>query len=289
MKQTLPLLALAVALCVGCESVPLGSINELESRADGRVYLKGDSQPYTGMYTQPLTNGGKIVSGYQRGRFHGQWEEWYNARQRFSKSEWNQGRLVNGTTWRPDGTEASRVTNGNGSLIRFAPDGTKIKETHFRNGVPVPGSSGEAPDPPPTPAPVKDASGLYVHPESGKPFHGEYHYIKDGCRHQGRMAHGQRDGLIRIWYSGGARLKEADYSKGKINGLFVEWYPNGQRMVDAIFRHGRLVRATSWQLDGRVASDLPRGTGRLVLFYPNGGKRRESVYEQGVKVTRHSQ
>jgi hypothetical protein len=31
---------------------------------------------------------------------------------------------------------------------------------------------------------------------------------------------------------------------------------------------------------------LPKGTGTLVLFYPQGGKRRESVYEQGVKIMR---
>ena len=82
---------------------------------------------------------------------------------------------------------------------------------------------------------------------------------------------------------------EADYSEGKINGRFVEWYPNGERMVDAIFQRGRLVRATSWTLGGKVASELPMGTGKLILFYPQGGKRRESVYEQGVKVTRRTE
>jgi hypothetical protein len=57
-------------------------------------------------------------------------------------------------------------------------------------------------------------------------------------------------------------------------------------MVDDIFQRGRLLRATSWRLGGEGASELPQGTGTLVLFYPQGGKRRESIYEQGLKVTR---
>jgi antitoxin component YwqK of YwqJK toxin-antitoxin module len=124
---------------------------------------------------------------------------------------------------------------------------------------------------------------------TGQPFHGIYDYYINGIRFKGRMNHGHRDGLIRSWYTAGAPLMEADYSGGKINGRFVEWYPNGERMVDAIFQRGRLVRATSWKLGGKVASELPKGTGTLVLFYPQGGKRRESVYEQGVKVVRKAE
>ncbi len=271
------------ACCAGCGSLPQGAINELEPpRADGLVYLKGDTQPYTGKHIQPFADGRKKVLEYRNGLPHGNWEEWYNTRQRSAQSDWENGRILNGTTWRPDGTVGGQVINGNGSMIRFGPDGTQTRETHFRNGVRVP-SPAPAPSPP---VPGKDASGLYRPPKSGQPFHGEYNYIKDGCRHQGRMIQGQRDGLIRVWYSGGAPLKEADYSVGKINGRFVEWYPNGERMVDAIFQRGRLLRATSWQLGGRVASDLPEGTGTLVLFHPNGSRRRESVYEQGLKVTR---
>jgi antitoxin component YwqK of YwqJK toxin-antitoxin module len=288
MNRTLQLMVLAAALCAGCESVPKASINELETRG-GLVYLTGDTQPYTGMHTQPLNiNGGKIVTGYKNGRFHGNMEEWFNTRQRFSKSEWDNGKLLNGTTWRPDGTLGGRVINGNGSMIRFSPEGLQIRETHYRDGAQVPGASG-TPAPPSSSPPVKDAAGLYVHHQSGKPFHGQFDYIKGGCRYKGRISNGRRDGLIRVWYTGGAPLMEADYSKGKINGRFVEWYPNGERMVDAIFQRGRLVRATSWKLGGKVASELPQGTGTLVLFYPNGDPRRESVYNQGVKVTRHVQ
>jgi antitoxin component YwqK of YwqJK toxin-antitoxin module len=292
MNRPIQLMVLAAALCAGCEftpSNPGGPLNELETRG-GRVYLKGDTQPYTGVHTQPLNvNGGKIVAGYKNGQFHGNMEEWYNIRQQFSNTEWDNGKLLNGTTWRPDGTVGSRVINGNGSMIRFSPEGSQIRETHYRNGVPMPPPTGSSAPSPPSPAPVKDASGLYVHPASGQPFHGPYKYIKDGCRHQGRMAQGQRDGLIRVWYPGCKPLMEADYSKGKINGRFVEWYPNGEQMVDAIFQRGRLVRATSWKLGGKVASELPQGTGTLVLFSPTGDPRRESVYNQGVKVTRHVQ
>ena len=288
MNRTLQLMVLAAALFAGCESTPSGSLSELVMRG-GMVYLKGDSAPYTGVntMTDPDT-GRKMVLSFKNGRKHGRFEEWYNRTQRRAVAQWQDGKIISGTTWKIDGTEGSRVVNGTGTLIIFRPDGIRESEKHYRDGAQVPGPSG-TPAPPSSSPPVKDAAGLYVHHQSGKPFHGQFDYIKGGCRYKGRINNGRRDGLIRVWYTGGAPLMEADYSKGKINGRFVEWYPNGERMVDAIFQRGRLVRATSWELGGKVASELPQGTGTLVLFSPTGDPRRESVYEQGVKVTHRAQ
>jgi len=297
MNKTMPMMALAAILCAGCGSVgtnPGGPLSELEMKG-GLVYLKGDSVPYTGMnkMTDPST-GRKMVLSFKNGLKHGRFEEWYNSAQRRAVAEWREGRIISGTTWKLDGTEASRVVNGTGNLILFRADGSRESEKHYRNGEQVPGASGggdASPNashvyPVSTVQPVKDDSGLYINPGSGQPFHGVYDYYKQGCRYRGRISNGKRDGLVRVWYTGGAPLMEADYSNGKINGRFVEWYPNGERMVDAIFQRGRLICATSWQMGGKVASDLPKGTGTLVLFYPTGEKRRESVYDQGMKVGR---
>jgi antitoxin component YwqK of YwqJK toxin-antitoxin module len=261
-------------------------LNELVMR-DGLVYLKGDTAPYTGelKLVDPHTGKLKFLLNYKNGRRHGRFEEWFNRTQRRAVAEWQDGKITSATSWKLDGTEGSRVVNGSGTLMLFRPDGTRESEKTYRNGVQVPGAL-STPAPSSSSPPVKDAAGLYVHHQSGKPFHGQFDYIKEGCRYKGRISDGQRDGLFRVWYTGGAPLMEADYSKGKINGRFVEWYPNGERMVDAIFQRGRMVRATSWKLGGKVASELPKGTGTLVLFYPNGDPRRESVYEQGVKVVR---
>jgi len=307
MNRMIQLLMLPNALCVlcilsaGCGSIssgPNSSLNELEERS-GLVYLKGDPEPYTGVntITDPAT-GQKFVLSYKNGRMHGRFEEWYNRTQRRAVAEWQDGKITSATSWKLDGTEGSRVVNGSGTLMLFRPDGTRESEKTYRNGVQVPGESnggGERRAPisppisPPVGPPLRQASGLYVNPATGQLFHGDYDYFAEGVRFKGRMIHGQRDGLIRSWYTGGAPLMEADYSKGKINGRFVEWYPNGERMVDAIFQRGRLVRATSWKLGGTVASELPKGTGTLVLYYPQGSKRRESVYEQGRKVARIAQ
>ena len=291
MNRPIQLMVLAAALCAGCESTPSnpgGPLSELVMRG-GLVYLKGATAPYTGVntMTDPGT-GRKMVLSFKNGRKHGRFEEWYNLSQRRAVAQWQDGKIISGTTWKIDGTEGSRVVNGTGTLILFRPDGTRESEKIYSNGVQVPGAL-STPAPSSSSPPVKDAAGLYVHHQSGKPFHGQFDYIKEGCRYKGRISDGQRDGLFRVWYTGGAPLMEADYSKGKINGRFVEWYPNGERMVDAIFQRGRMVRATSWKLGGTVASELPKGTGTLVLFYPNGDPRRESVYNQGVKVTRHVQ
>ena len=111
MNRTIQLMVLTVALCAGCESTPMASLNELEQR-DGLVYLKDHPLPFTGKHTE---RNPKIVLRYKNGRFHGQCEQWYNARQQFSNTEWDNGKLLNGfhktageVECKPDGDEEDK-------------------------------------------------------------------------------------------------------------------------------------------------------------------------------------
>ena len=171
MNRTIQMMVLAAALCAGCESTssnPGGSLSELVMRG-GLVYLKGDTAPYTGVntMTDPDT-GRKMVLSFKNGRKHGQFEEWFNLTQRRAVAQWQDGKIISGTTWKIDGTEGSRVVNGTGTLILFRTNGTRESEKSYRNGVQVPGPSGGSAPPTPTPQPVKQASGLYHNPSTNR-------------------------------------------------------------------------------------------------------------------------
>jgi len=105
----------------------------------GLVYLKGDTVPYTGELKMIDPNTGrKMMLSFKNGRKHGRFEEWYNSTQLRAEAEWQDGKIISGTSWKPAGTEGSRVVNGTGTLILFRSDGTRESEKTYRNGVQVP-------------------------------------------------------------------------------------------------------------------------------------------------------
>ena len=141
MNQTIQMMVLTAVLCAGCESVPEAPLFVFETR-DGLVYLKSDTAPYNGELKMVDPNTGrKFVLNYKNGHKHGRFEEWYNSTQRRAVAEWQDGKIISGTSWKPDGTEGSRVLNGTGTLILFRSDGTRESEKTYRNGVRVPAGS----------------------------------------------------------------------------------------------------------------------------------------------------
>lgn len=112
-----------------------GSMIELETRADGLVYRKGDSAPYTGQLVMTAQGSGdKWVSHYQNGVRHGQFAVFYADGRRKAEAVFNHGRLTTGVTWKPDGMEGSRVDGGNGTLIMFHPDGSRSRVSVYQDG-----------------------------------------------------------------------------------------------------------------------------------------------------------
>ena len=132
-------LAAAFLWMTGCGApgggLRAGSMIELETRADGLVYRKGDAGPYTGQLVMTAQGSGdRWVSHYQNGVRHGQFAVFYSDGRRKAEAMFNHGRLTTGVSWKPDGTEGSRVENGNGTLIMFHPDGSKSRESVYQNG-----------------------------------------------------------------------------------------------------------------------------------------------------------
>ena len=142
MKPTTIILVSILTLCAGCGTpggrLPAGSMIQLEQRSDGLTYKKGDTQPYTGQLkmTAPGTNE-KYVTHFQDGVRHGLLAVWYASGKRKANAEFNRGRLVSGITWKPNGSQGSSVVNGSGTFLMFHTDGSKARESVYRDGVRV--------------------------------------------------------------------------------------------------------------------------------------------------------
>ena len=135
-KHTSILAAALLALGVGCGSLGGGPLIELEKRGDGLTYRKGDPAPYTGQLT--MTTRGtneKWVTHFKDGRRDGLFAVFYSSGKRKANAMFARGKLVSGITWKPDGTEGSRVEKGTGTFLMFHPDGSKARESVYENGV----------------------------------------------------------------------------------------------------------------------------------------------------------
>lgn len=131
-----------VILGVGCGTsggqLPAGSLIKLEQRSDGLVYRKVDNFPYTGQHVMRDVQGKiQYVSNYENGVRHGEMAVYFPNGQRRANAEFNKGKLVSGITWKPNGTEGSRVVNGTGTFLMFHSNGDKARESVYVGGVRV--------------------------------------------------------------------------------------------------------------------------------------------------------
>jgi len=58
----------------------------------------------------------------------------YSNGQRKAEAVFEAGKLLAGMTWKPDGSLASEVQNGTGTLVMFHPNGAKSRESVYLNG-----------------------------------------------------------------------------------------------------------------------------------------------------------
>lgn len=140
MNRTLIGLLAALTLGASCAGPtgPTGSLVELEKKSDGLTYRKGDPVPYTGqmiMTTRGINE--KWISNFKDGRRDGLFAVFYANGKRKANAVFDRGKLVSGITWKPDGTEGSRIENGTGTFQMFHPDGSKARESVYENGVQI--------------------------------------------------------------------------------------------------------------------------------------------------------
>ena len=138
MKYTWGLFMFAVLIWEGCGSVtgPIAApAVRLQERADGLVYQEGHDAPYTGQLVM-TAKGSKDqwVSHYKNGLRDGLFAVFYPDGKRKANALFRMNKLVSGITWKPDGSEGSRIENGNGTFLMYHSNGHVARESVYLNG-----------------------------------------------------------------------------------------------------------------------------------------------------------
>lgn len=76
----------------------------------------------------------KVEWTYVAGQRHGQVQSWFDGGLPRTNLQFNHGLLLSGVTFRPDGTEASRITNGTGTLRAYRDNGKLHWEKIYKDG-----------------------------------------------------------------------------------------------------------------------------------------------------------
>ena len=127
----------AALLWVGCGSLSGGGAPpvQLEQRENGLVYQKGHDVPYTGQLLMRVQGTrDQWVSHYKNGLRDGQFAVFYPDGKKKANALFKAGKLVSGITWKSDGSEGSRISNGTGTLIMYHSSGGKARESVYLNG-----------------------------------------------------------------------------------------------------------------------------------------------------------
>jgi antitoxin component YwqK of YwqJK toxin-antitoxin module len=125
--------------------------------SDGLLYHPTTGALYTGEFDHTIDgerHKGSIANGQQDGQFaiwyasgvkkvewtyvagqrHGRVQSWFDGGRPRTDLTFNHGLLLNGTTFRPDGTEASRMANGTGTLRAYHGNGNLHWEKTYQDG-----------------------------------------------------------------------------------------------------------------------------------------------------------
>ncbi len=152
-------IALVSLLCVACVA-PQGENTGWEQRDDGLYYHRGTQRLYDGKFQYTSAGegfSGNVVGGRREGLFtgthangkektqlryhnnqlHGVQRTWFSTGQLRTELDYAQGRFVRGTTYLPDGKEATRAAEGTGQLSAYYENGKVNWEKTWEKGAQV--------------------------------------------------------------------------------------------------------------------------------------------------------
>lgn len=96
---------------------------------------------------------------------------------------------------------------------------------------------------------------------------------------------GNRTGLWKSYYDDGVLKSEEMYSKGKNDGIIKYYSNNGKQNEEFVYKNGVLQEYKAFAPDGKIIYQNKkdgRNNYDLVLFHPNGNKRREGKIVNGL-------
>lgn len=156
---------------------------------------------------------------YKHGEKDGVETNWYISGQIESQMLWSEGKLVNLSSWKPDGTPCpiTKITDGSGIAVFYWENENKMHERHYKNGLP---------------------HGLFTLWTSDGNKSSEIPY-----------KNGKPDGPSTGWYVNGQKASEGVYKNGKEDGLWTRWYLGGQMASQHVYNNGEKISSKEYEYD----------------------------------------
>jgi len=110
------------------------------------------------------------------------------------------------------------------------------------------------------------------------------HYYSNGkIESEGWLTEGSNEGEWNYYDEKGRLTIKAYYHNGDLSGYREEYHSNGKKYLEQKYYNGWLELMTQYDPDGKVMAidSFPKGTGKFVLYHPNGKVMTEADYVKG--------
>ena len=156
---------------------------------------------------------------YKHGEKDGVETNWHISGQIETRELWNKGRLVNFSSWKPDGTPCpiTKIVDGSGIAVTYWENGNEFGLNNYKDGL-------------------KHGQSVGWFDNGNKSM--EFNYKK-----------GKLDGPSNSWYSGDKKASEGVYKNGKEDGLWTRWYLGGQMASQHVYNNGEKISSKEYEYD----------------------------------------
>ena len=120
---------------------------------------------------------------------------------------------------------------------------------------------------------------LHYEKNKDKPYTG---WVIDNDVQLFQIKNGKAEGTFGLFYPDGQLKGLFSAKDGKTDGHTWEWWPNGELKLEGEFSAGKLKKLKIWNENGEKGARVTGlGKERIEIFYENGTKESEGVYENG--------
>lgn len=184
------------------------------------------------------------------------------------------GKLISGTYFDPQGKTISQIINGNGKRVLFGKESVSSIQA-FVNGYP----EGKVEN-----YTAQGRLASYYHQKEGLK-HGEEVQVYPGTLNPKILItwnKGKIQGLVKTWYVDGQPESQREMSENKKNGLLTAWYADGSLMMIEDYDQDRLLKGEYYRRGEKMPiTEVIRGNGTATLFDADGTLLRRVSYLNG--------
>ena len=105
------------------------------------------------------------------------------------------------------------------------------------------------------------------------------YYPNGQIKEKYQLRKGKHNGECIFYYEDGTLEAKGYFRNGKMDGEWIYYYPDGKTMTLQTIRNGNTIRFDSWDQIGQKVID--KGTGTLIIYYPNGSIKSTTSYKKG--------